>query len=512
MEIIRRTDRLVLDAEKWRKQAPITSELSVPNEFAGFCAWIGVALTAGQRVVVDAAYDATPRKRTFVAVCGARGGKSYVFVSLRLLHGALVRDLQTLAPGEKAVALIVAPDLRLAKQVIGYCNGAISSRRDLASLVTQSSEFSITLTRPDGKTVAIEALPASRGGSAVRGRSLTDAAMDECAFFRDEDFAVSDVETYKAIAPRVLPGGQVIIASTPWAESGLLYDMFKGGTTEYVFVAHAPTLELNPSKAEDVAMERQRDPDNARREFDAEFMSNVTGQYFDSNAIKGAVQSYETPAKRELRYRYACGVDFGFKSDSSALVVVQFDGEVYMVVDAQELRPSAQAPLQPSEVVAAFAKVAQEFGCTHVITDGHYREAIAEHLRTHNLGIIDAPQGATGKVESYARARAVLHEGRCVLPNEPRLLSQLRGVVSKPTPGGGVSISSPRKPGGGHGDLVSAWVLAVHALATARVEPAAKRKPAYGTPEYEQYLWEQEEPKLMAADVKKYGRKRDDQW
>ena len=69
----------------------------------------------------------------------------------------------------------------------------------------------------------LEALPATRGGSALRGRSLVGAVLDEAAFFRDEDYSVNDAEIYRAVAPRILPEGQTIIASTPWAEGvGLL--------------------------------------------------------------------------------------------------------------------------------------------------------------------------------------------------------------------------------------------------------------------------------------------------
>lgn len=484
--------------------------------FVEFCAWLRVRLTDGQRCIVDVAYDGPERRRTFVAVCGARAGKSYVLVALRLLWGCFTRRLDTLAPGERAVALIVAPDLRLAKQVLGYARGALNTRDDLAALIESDNEYAISIRRPhDGLVVGLEALPATRGGGAVRGRSLIDAALDECAFFRDEGYAVNDVELYKAVAPRVLPGGQTIIASTPWAESGLLYEMYRAGTTAHVLVAHAPTLQMHDSELtrEIVAAERERDPDNARREFDAEFMASGTGQFFDSNAVKSSTQSYDFETwPRADRYQYACAVDLGFKSDSSACVVVEFDGRDYRTVRVCELRPTAQAALLPSEVVATFAGIAREFGCSHVISDGHYREAVAEHLQTHRLGLQDAPAGVTGKNESYARARAVLHEGRCILPEHPRLLSQLRAVVSKPTPGGGLSISTPRKAGGGHGDIASAWVLAVHALATARIKPAEELAPRYGTREYELWLWAREKPIMLAQVERKYGRRDEDEW
>lgn len=510
----------------------------VPTSFVAFCDGLGVKLTPGQRAFARVAYDGeeiadvtdseqifgagvhVPAgcRRVIVAVCGARAGKSYVLIALRLLHGLFVRSLHTIAPGEKAVSLVVAPDLRLAKQVIGYARGALQSHPRLAALLESDTEYALTVRRPiDSRLVSLEALPATRGGGAVRGRSLIDAALDESAFFRDEGYAVNDVELYKAVSPRVLPGGQVIIASTPWAEAGLLYELYKAnyGHPVTALAAHAPTLVMHDSEMtrSSIETERLRDPDNARREFDAQFMTSGTGQFFDSNAIKGAVQNYELGRlERVLRYRYSCGVDLGFKSDSSALVIVEFDGSNYRTVEVQELKPSETSPLLPSEVVAHFASIAKSYGIAHLISDGHYREAIAEHLRTHSLGLLDAPAGQTGKVESYARARAVLHEGRCILPDHPRLLSQLRAVVSKPTPGGGLSISSPRKPGGGHGDLVSAWVLAVHHLASAQVDPLKVNPPAFGSPEHAAWLAAKFEAQAMEEDLKRFGGQGKDDW
>ncbi len=521
----------------WERPSETTGSdpLRIPTSFLSFCRGLQVVLTEGQTAFARVAYDGEPIEsetsaRIFggrfpvpsgcrdvvVAVCGARAGKSYVLIALRLLHGLFVRDLHSLAPGQKAISLVVAPDMRLVKEVIGYARGALQSHPRLAELIEGDTEHSLTVRRPiDGRLVSLEALPATRGGGAVRGRSLIDAALDETAFFGNEDYAVSDVNLFKAIGPRVLKGGQIIVASTPWGEDGLLYSMFKEnyGHPITALAAHAPTLMMHdtPEKRGYVERERLRDPDNARREFDAQFMTSGTGQFFDSNAIKGAVQDYGD-TYRNPRYRYACGIDLGFKSDSSALVVVEFDSNHYRVVRVEELKPGPDRPLQPSEVVATFAGIAKEFGLAHVISDGHYREAIAEHLQTHSLSLIDAPQGQTGKVESYARARAVLHEGRCILPDHPRLLSQLRAVVSKPTPGGGLSISSPRKPGGGHGDLVSAWVLAVHHLATARVDLAKDVPPPFGSPEHAAWLAAKQEAKWLEDAEKRYGKKPSWEW
>ncbi|HSN24961.1 MAG TPA: hypothetical protein VLT45_01715, partial [Kofleriaceae bacterium] len=63
--------------------------------------------------------------------------------------------------------------------------------------------------------------------------------------------------------------------------------------------------------------------------------------------------------------------------------------------------------------------------------------------------------------EAYVLTRKLLHEGKIEIPDHPRLIRQLKDVVAKPLPGGGIQISSPRKADGSHGDLVSAFVNAV---------------------------------------------------
>lgn len=471
-------------------------------KFTAFCSRVlRVRLTLGQRVVCLIAYDGLePRdldgeerelarqifgdvdvippesRAVFVAVCGARGGKSYVLCALRLLHLALTLPLAALAPGEVASGLIVAPDLRLARQCLRYARGAAKATPAIEAKVLSDSADGFVLQREGGRTVAIEALPATRGGSALRGRSLVGAVLDEAAFFRDEDYSVNDTEIFKAVAPRVMPEGQVIIGSTPWAEGiGLLFDLFSKnhGAPTTALAAHAPTLLLrsDPRTRAMVERERERDPDNALREFDAQFMTAGTGLFFDPSAIDRAVDtSASFPLVHAPAAVVAAGADFGFRSDSSALAIARLEDGAYRVANVIELRPERGKPLVPSAVVARFADEAKVYGCTSVVADRHYEEAIREHLATHALRLVPAPDGLAGKVETYTRVKALLNEGRVRLPNHRRLLDQLKAITSKPTPGGGLTISSPRR-GGSHGDLVSAFVLALASLPSADLPP-----------------------------------------
>jgi hypothetical protein len=506
--------------------------------FTQFCATVlGVTLTPAQRVLCAVAFDGVepvslkgadreiarklfgdvdqipPEARhVLVAVCGARGGKTYL-CALRLLYLALTVPLDTLAPGELAVGVIVAPDLRLARQALRYALGAARACKAIAARIESDSADGFVLKRENGHRVSVECLPATRGGSALRGRSLVGAVLDECAFFRDESYQVNDTELFKAVAPRVMAGGQVVIASTPWSEAGLLFDSFHAnhGHPRTAIAAHAPTLLLrNDARTRGlVERERERDPDNARREFDAEFMSAGTGAFFDPAAIDAATDADSVlPRSKRDRALVSAGADFGFRSDSSALVVVQRAGGLFHVDHVLELRPEKGKPLVPSVVVATFANEVKGFGHDTVVSDAHYRESVVEHLESTGLLLQPAPEGQTGKAETYVRARTLINEGKVRLPNHPRLLRQLKEVVATPTSGGGLSISSPRWRAGGHGDLVSAFVLAVFDVARQYVEPEAEEKPKFGTPAY--YAWLRSPERLREEEEAQLAREEEE--
>ncbi len=411
-----------------------------------------------------------PEARHVLALLkGARIGGSWL-CALYVLYAALTCSLAGLAVGEIAFGVIVCPDLRLAAQAFRYVAGAVDATPAIARLVTSRSSDSITLRRPDGYVITIECLPASRGGAATRGRTLFAALLDEAAFFRDADSGqVNDLETYRSVVVRVLPGGKVLVVSTAWLESGVLFDLVQRnhGHPETAVACIAPTLTMRDDARirTIVEEERQRDPDNAAREFDCQVLGGGASMYFDAAAINGSLRDGPINVAPVAGAATGAGADFGFVHDSSALAIVQIVAGYYQLSELLELRPAKGAPLQPSWVVGQFALSCQRYGVRRPAADGHYREAIREHLKANELELRPLPEGHSGKLEQYSQTRALLHEGVCRISRDAtRLVTQLREVVSKPTPGGGLSISSPRKQSG-HGDLVSAYVGAVWSAA-----------------------------------------------
>jgi hypothetical protein len=404
-------------------------------------------------------------RHTVAVLKGARCGFSYVG-SLRLLHLALTVDLSTMAPGEQAAGIVVAPDLRLARQAFRFVLGAVKATPSIAALMESESTDALTLRRPDGRAVTIECLPATVGGRATRGRTLVGALMDESSFFRDESYSVNDAEVYRGIAPRVVPGGQVLIGSTPWLEGvGLLATLYAAnhGKPTTALAALLPTRIARTSRAILLLVEREyaRDPENARREYGAEFLSAGTAQFFDNDTITIATDtSLVLPCAPRPGASVHAGADFGFTRNSSTLAVVQSLTGKCWLADLREIKPTKGNPLKPSDVGADFRKALQGWHCDTVMCDLHERESMREHLSPVRL--TDAPAGQAGKAAVYIAVRDALRERNASLPQHTKLLRQLREVVSKPLPGGGIAISAPTWRSGEHNDLVSAAVLALY--------------------------------------------------
>lgn len=465
--------------------------------FTAFAAALGVVFTAAQLVAYRVMFDGiepaaleTPEARDLgaqlfgpvetvppiarevaVFVKGARVGGTR-FAALRLLQLALTVDVSGLAPGEVASALIVAPDVRLARQAFRYVLGAVRADPKLRKrIVGEPTKESLTLLRdvrdPEGPCVTIECLPATRGGSALRARSLVGVLFSEFAFVRDEQSVVNDVELYRAVAPRIMRGGQIIIESTPWAEAGLLYELFEKnhGKPTTALVAHCPTLLMRDDERTRaiVAAERERDPDNAAREFDAIFFTAGTSLFFDAKAVDAVAEAYDLPLSPSVwRGHTQAGADAAFTADSSAIAAVGRKGNALRLVALDEVKPAKGTPLKPSVVVRGWADLASVYACPFVVVDGHYRETVREGLDAVGLEVRNAPEGQWGKASAYIELRRLINEKLITIPKHARLIAQLKKVIAKPQPGGGLKISSPRSRSG-HGDLVSALVLAAWA-------------------------------------------------
>jgi len=416
-----------------------------------------------------------PEARRHVAVIkGADIGFSF-FGGLRLLHRALTAT-ELGAPGEVRPALVVAPDLRLGRIPVRNALGAAERVPAIAALIESRSADGFVLRREGGRRTSVECLPASVGGRALRGRRYVEVFFDESAFFRDATYAVNDQDCERAVLPRCL--GTFWTGSTPWLESAAVWRTYVAnfGAPSSALAVRMRTLAVRTDRrvVELVQTRRELDPEGAATEFDCEPPAAGGGEFFDPAAIVAAQDPERALALTPPALppaRVACG-DLAFKSDSSALVVVyQWEDGGLELAELLEMCPTRTEPLKPSLVASRFSTMAHRHSCPHIVVDGFSIAPMRERFGEWGIALGELPGGATGKVAMFEALRAVLHEGRLRLPSLPRLASQLREVVAKPTAGGTISISSPRRRFGGHGDLVSALAGAVYLLERQRTAP-----------------------------------------
>jgi hypothetical protein len=304
---------------------------------------------------------------------------------------------------------------------------------------------------------------------------------DEVAKWRDEATGANPAtEVLRSVRPAMAtqPNAHEFMISSPWSTLDAHHEAFSQGDTADQMVAHAPTWVANPTVTEEDTHKLEPDRGTWEREYGAIPMGSTEVNFFDHRAIDLCRdESLVMPIRAEVGAVVTAGGDLAFVRDTAAMAVCHRygawndDDSRYLLADELEVKPSPGFPLLPGNVIGAFAAKLGEHRVSYLMADGHYRMSAIEHLAKHGLNYADAPEGQMGKADTYVRTRVILHGGRFRY-NSPGLQRQLKEVTSKPTPGGGLSISSPRAPGGGHGDVLSAVVLALWQQAGYEVKPA----------------------------------------
>lgn len=426
---------------------------------------------------------------TVAARLGARAGKTSRLLAPKALHAAWTMPLLTLGKGQIPVALIVARDLKLARETLSFVKGYAEASPVLSdALVKTPRTDDLEIRRPDGHVVRVEILAASARAAATRGRHYVFACMDEAAFFlTGAAYSVKDTDIYDGLLPRIgHNGGQIWIASTPWlAHEGLLeklMDEHWGKQNADFLCVTGGTRAFNPTWDPEGKLERimrANNPEQARAEIDGLPLAGSVTAFFDPATIDSAIdRELMLPRVPSPGDEVTAGADLAFQKDFAAVAVVHHVGHLRIAADLLELCPEPGKPLKPSEVCRTFGALVQKHsGVKRLVADQTYREAAREYFSEFELGIRDAPAGAAGQSEAYVRARSLFREGRVRIPNHPRLLEQLRTIQWRANVGGSISMIKPRGIGG-HYDLADAFVLALWDSGGVEVEkprPAVER-------------------------------------
>lgn len=420
---------------------------------------------------------------------GGRGGKTSTFLAPYCVFAAWTVPIPTLASGERAVAAIMAPKKRTARQAFSMVVGLIEKSPILSKSIIHQNMSSITIRRPDGKEVTIEIVVAKPGGLDVRGFVLVFVGIDEAAYMPCEG-AIVDADVIAALRVRLAPviDGEnpalLMNVSTPHVE-GMGYFMRaiddNYGKHEHALVAaRVSTRWLNPwwdvdGKIE--AAERARKPDGneiADREILAIPLPRGAKSLFSADKLR---ECLKLCAPDYSHIKAGAGGDLAFAHDSSALAIaLQFPNGMFALPKGGFLQwhPTTDKRLVPSQICSEMAKTAKGFGAPDIWADSFYAETLREHTDEYKIGLVVVPNQAD-KEQVYLAAAEVVASVRLALGDldveeAEDLIEQMLSVTRRPGPKGRIIISAPRRKLGddgsgsaGHADGVSALVLALRA-------------------------------------------------
>jgi Phage Terminase len=392
-------------------------------------------------------------------IVGRRGGKSFISSLTAVFIACFSSFKQYLNAGERAAILILARDRDQAKIVFSYVSGILHAIQPLAAMIAVERADEIEL---DNGVIIIVKTSDFR---AIRGLTVAAAVLDEVAFW-DSEGVSPDYEILTALRPAMatIPDSKLLVISTPYAQSGVLYEQHRDYYAiddEHTLVWVAESRAMNPTIDQAlIQRELERDPEGGRAEYLAEFRTDLQAAFspesLEACTIKG--RDYLPPSPI---ISYQAFVDpSGGKRDAFTLAIGHKGDESRPIID---LVRAWDSPFNPKEITAEISKLLKAYGCLTVTGDRFAAEwPIAEF---HEQGII-YQQCEVNKSELYLAFVPVTNSRGVELPDDKRLLTQLRRLERKRGRAGKDTVDHPPRL---HDDLANA-VAGISYLLTTTVE------------------------------------------
>ena len=385
------------------------------------------------------------------AVVGRRGGKDSIASVIAAHAAALFSHGDRLRPGERALVMALAVDRDQARVVLNYTRAFFNDIPMLKAMVAREVAHGFELN--NGVDVAIS----TNSFRAVRGRPILCAVLDETAFWRDENSATPDVETYNALKPATasIPGSMIIGISSPYRKTGLLYRKYRdhfGKNDPNVLVIKAPTRALNPLIPQEIVDEATaEDAATASSEWLGEFRDDVGG-WADVALIESAVDNGVTvrPPRAGTEYESFCDPSGGAKDSFTCAIAHNEDGTAVL-----DCLIEIKAPFNPTSATQEIAAVLKSYGLSSTIGDKYGAGWVVDGFARCG---IDYRHSDRDRSAIYLDALPLFTSGRVRLLDNRRLVTQFAALERRTS-----SIGKDRVDHGpsGHDDACNAAAGAV---------------------------------------------------
>jgi hypothetical protein len=420
-----------------------------------------------------AAPDATTRLlRRVVLICGIRGGKSTLSVA-QAITACFTVDLSSVPEHEITRYPIVGPDVQRASdtynKLLGYLQNSPALARYIDGVPTADT---VTIKRPDGRCVEVSVVAASKGGRTVRGVWLVGLTLEEAASFGSEatGAVVNAEDILRAAEPRLLPGAQAWVITSPFGPSGLVYELYRkhyGQPNSETLVVHAPTRALNPSFPQaSIDAIAKDDPDNAAREYGAEWV-DADSAFLESTLLDAAMSRPDLfregratvaamdPATRGNAWTLSVGWSVPHYETTDG---AKRPARKVVVAGVWQWVGTKKQPLSPREIFREMADILRPYGVSQIYSDQWSLDALADHAVSAGLRL--AEHEGDG-MAPYVSLRTLLSNGLVELPPDPVLRQDLLSIRKRAV-ANGVKIFLPTTADGRHCDYAPSVALTAH--------------------------------------------------
>ena len=326
----------------------------------------------------------------------------------------------------------------------------------LAGSVDEELKTRVTLSN-GSRILSVPASPRQ-----VRGWSVDLLIIDEAAFVDDDLLASAAIPTTMA-----RPQAKIVMASTPWGDSGLFYTWTMQGLDPANPVtrtfrwrladAHWVTAEVIAS------LKATLPPLRYRAEIEGEWVGSGDA-YFSREDMLAAVARF-VMTRDGHGVAATMGLDWGRRQDAHAIAIATLlddygaNGRPVVIV------PYVETSRRPyPDQVAEITGLAGKWALTvYSETNGVGQSPTADVAQAlQRSKVVGVHTSQRTKEDCYGRVSDLLASRSLILPDHEELLRQMAGVAAKATPLGGLSIEA--KTEAVHDDLPDALSLAVGGL------------------------------------------------
>jgi hypothetical protein len=369
-----------------------------------------------------------------VAIVGRQSGKSRI-------AGTTAAYEAVLAPRSRNLyALLVAQDERGALRAVWQ---QAVEPFDVVPALAKKVDHRTRTTIELRNGVTLAAYPCRP--AAIRGPRACVAIVDEIAHFTSTDGRPTDTEMLRAVRPTLATTqGKLIILSSPFAQFGALYDIYRrhfGRDDSTALVWQGSATEMNPLLGADYLARMREDPEASIAEVEGQFRAGLSS-LFDSSALDACVVANRRELLPVPGLRYAAFCDpSGGRNDAFTLAVAHsVEGRVVVDCVRSWQRGAHQTPLNPIGICAEAAALLRTYRLTAIEGDDYAAQWVTATFQQQGVAF---QRASLDKSRLYLALLPIVNAKAIELPDDPKLLRELRALVRRAGPSGHDKVDHP---------------------------------------------------------------------